>query len=437
MPVSEMPVSERPSLLFVSPTPPALGGNGLAMRMGVFLEAYARHFDVTLVVVPLAGQAAEDAPSPFIQRHAARYIVLPMDRLLHPLFQLIARHRDFAARRAAMRAYPRPRLFFYDPIVARELLAGHLGDRLFALVHAGRSYTAPLVEAYLGKSRCVLDLDEDDGHTLRSIAALLAANGDQAAANDEIADAAKYESLTDDCLPRFDLSLVASEEEATALRRRYPAASFAVIPNAIRHPASLAAAESAVASDPVAPIDFLMVGSLGYYPNADGALFFCRDILPRIGQGRVTILGSRPPASVLALGKRPGVSVRADVASPAPYYAAARIAVVPIRAGGGSRIKILEAFVHGRPVIATRLGAEGLRVVDGQHLLIADTAEDFAAAARRLLADPDLAARLVNQARALVERCYTLDRVAGTIEKIIEPLADPPDGVIECAHPRG
>jgi len=127
----------------------------------------------------------------------------------------------------------------------------------------------------------------------------------------------------------------------------------------------------------------------------------------------------------------------ADVASLAPYYAAARMAVVPIRAGGGSRIKILEAFAHGRPVIATRLGAEGLGVVDEQHLLIADTAEDFAASARRLLADTALAERLVYQARALVEQRYALERVVSAIEKTIEPLADPPDGVIECAHPRG
>jgi glycosyltransferase involved in cell wall biosynthesis len=427
-------MSNRPSLLFVSPTLPALGGNGLAMRMGVFLEAYARNFEVTLVIVPLSGQAAGDAPSSFIQRHAARTIVLPMDRLLHPLFQLIARHRDPAARRAAMRAYPRPHLFFYDPIVARELLARHLGSQHFALVHAGRSYTAPLVEAYLGRSRCVLDLDEDDGHTLRSIAALLAANGDQAGADDEIADAAKYETLIGEYLPRFDLSLVASEKEAAALSRRYPAAALGVIPNAIRHPAPRG--ESPIPADLVAPIDFLMVGSLGYYPNADAAQFFCRDILPRIGQGRVTILGSRPPASILALGKRPGISVLADVALPSPYYAAARIAVVPIRAGGGSRIKILEAFAHGRPVVATRLGAEGLGVVDGQHLLIADTADDFAACARRLAADPDLAARLVSQAHRLVEQRYALGRVASMIEKAIEPLADPPDGVIECAHPR-
>ena len=430
-------MSTRPSLLFVSPTAPALGGNGLAMRMGVFLEAYARHFDVTLVILPLGGQAAGDVPSPFIQRLAARVISLPMDRLLHPLFQLIARHRDPAARRAAMLAYPRPRQFIYDAIVARELLAGFVGSQRFALVHAGRSYTAPLVEAYFGKSRCVLDLDEDDGHTLRSIGALLAANGDQAAADDEIADAAKYDSLIGDYVPRFDLNLVASREEAAALGRRYPDAALGVIPNAIRQPPPSAPAQSAVAPGPVEPIDFLMVGSLGYYPNADGALFFCRDILPRIGQGRVTILGSRPPASVLALAKRPAVSVLADVVSLAPYYAAARMAIVPIRAGGGSRIKILEAFAHGRPVIATRLGAEGLDVADGQHLLIADTAEDFAASARRLLVDTALAERLVRQARVLIEQRYTLDRVASTIEKAIEPLADSPESVIECAHPRG
>ena len=77
---------------------------------------------------------------------------------------------------------------------------------------------------------------------------------------------------------------------------------------------------------------------------------------------------------MLSLGKHPGVAVLADVPDVTPYYAAARLAVAPIRAGGGSRIKILEAFAHDRPVVSTRIGAEGLSVVDGRHLLIADTA---------------------------------------------------------------
>jgi glycosyltransferase involved in cell wall biosynthesis len=177
-----------------------------------------------------------------------------------------------------------------------------------------------------------------------------------------------------------------------------------------------------------------MVGTLGYYPNADGAAFLCRDVVPLLGRNgqppRVAIVGSKPPESVRALGALPEVSVFADVPDVAPYYAAAKVAVVPLRAGGGSRIKILEAFAHGRPVVSTRIGAEGLAVADGRHLLLADTAEAFAAAVRRLLSDPDLAARLAAEARQLVDERYDFECVA----REIEALADPAAGVIECGR---
>lgn len=222
--------------------------------------------------------------------------------------------------------------------------------------------------------------------------------------------------------------MVAAEDEAAAIARRYPGASLGVISNAMR-PAGAAADRLSCE-----PIDLLMVGSLGYYPNADGALFLCRDILPRLARGgprpRLAIVGSKPPASVRALGERPGVRVLADVPDVAPYYAAARIVVVPIRAGGGSRIKILEAFAQGRPVVATSIGAEGLAVVDRRHLLIADSAGEFAAAIERLLAEPTLAADLVQGARRLVDERYSFERVA----REIEALADRAPGVIECSR---
>jgi glycosyltransferase involved in cell wall biosynthesis len=427
-------MSAKPALLFVSPALPATTGNGLAMRAGVFLEAYARRFQVTVVVASLARQLPTEPLPPFVQRHAHRVVSLPLDQAVHPLFQLIARHRSPEARRAAMRDFPRPRLLFYDPIGARELLATHLGQQDFKLVHAERIYMAPLVDSYLGKTRCVLDLDEDDARTLRRIARLLCDNGDDAAAADNDADAPKFDALAGEYLPRFDLTLVASDDEAAALRARYPAAVIAAIANAIRPAAPLA--EAAQASAPIEAIDFLMVGNLAYYPNADGAIFVCRDVLPRLGHAglppRVTILGSAPPRSVLALGEQPGVTVLADVPDVAPYYAAASIAVVPIRAGGGSRIKILEAFAHGRPVVSTRIGAEGLAVIDGRHLLIADTADDFAAAAVRLRADRELAVRLTAEAGQLIDRRYAFEIVA----RDIEALADPAGGVFECAGVR-
>jgi glycosyltransferase involved in cell wall biosynthesis len=353
-----------------------------------------------------------------VQRLARRTIILPLDRALHPLFQIIARHRDAGERRAAMRAYPRPRPLFYDPILLREAMADRLGSqRDFAMVHVGRVYMAPLAEAWLGKTRSILDLDEDDASTLRRIGRLRAVNGDAAGGEDDESEAIKYERLIGDYLQRFDLSLVASEAEGTNLRSRHAGARIALIENAIRPPTGSATTEGVIA---VAPIDLLMVGSLGYYPNVDGAQFFCREILPQLAPARLTILGSRPPASVMALGRQPGVTIEADVADPAPYYQAARIVVVPIRAGGGSRIKILEAFAQGRPVVSTSIGAEGLDAIDERHLLIADSAGDFATAIKRLLTDDNLAAELAQATRELITRRYDIAHVAGRIEALAD-----------------
>ena len=404
----------------------ALNGGPLASA----LEAYARRFTVSLVVAPVAGQLAGVEPTPFALRHAERVIVLPLDQALHPLFQLIARHRDPAARRVAMKAYPRPRAFFYDPVLLREAMAARLGTApRVATVHVGRLYMAPLAETYFGSARCILDMDEDDARTLRRIAGLRIANGDVTGAEGDEADAGKFETLANEYLPRFAFSLVASEQDKASLESRYPGARIGVIENAIRPGAAMTLPGG------IAPIDLLMVGSLGYYPNIDAAQFFCREILPRLRSATptlsLTILGSRPASSVTALGQEKGVTIAADVPDPAPYYAAARAVVAPIRAGGGSRIKILEAFAQGRPVVATRLAAEGLDVADGHHLLIADQADDFAAAVLRLLSDPDLGAGLVIAARALVAERYDVARVA----QRIEGLADGPGAMIECADP--
>ena len=221
-----------------------------------------------------------------------------------------------------------PKELFYDPIATGELLAGLLGEQSFSLVHTGRLYLAPLAGPYFGKTPCILDLDEDDAGTLRRIGRLLKLNGDEAVADTYDADALKFDTLASEFLPRFDVSVTATEEEAAALRERYPGCAIGVIANTVR-PANPPAADSRL----IEPIDFLMVGTLAYYPNADAAMFFCRDVLPRLGQAkpppRLTILGRAPPASVLALGStspmwRPIMGPRRSRSSPfAPAAAAA------------------------------------------------------------------------------------------------------------------
>ena len=119
---------------------------------------------------------------------------------------------------------------------------------------------------------------------------------------------------------------------------------------------------------------------------------------------------------------RDDIDLVGRVPCPLPYYQNAHVAVVPLRAGGGTRLKILEAMALGRPVVSTELGCEGLAVEDGKHMLVADDAESFAAAVARLLTDRALAARLTLEARALVERDYDWTGIADRLLRVYDEL---------------
>jgi glycosyltransferase involved in cell wall biosynthesis len=155
----------------------------------------------------------------------------------------------------------------------------------------------------------------------------------------------------------------------------------------------------------------LFVGNLSYLPNVDGIAAFVRDVFfelrAQLGDGvLLRIAGSAPVAEIKELALRPGVELVADPPGLAPHYAWADLAVVPLAAGGGTRIKLLEAFAHGVPVVATTVGAEGVDALHGTHVLIADSPAAFVDACTELLADPTRAARIADAARRLVETHY-------------------------------
>ena len=115
---------------------------------------------------------------------------------------------------------------------------------------------------------------------------------------------------------------------------------------------------------------------MNYPPNVDAVVWFCDEISPNLRRKvpdlRFNIVGSRPHPKVLALGQREGVHVTGEVADVRPYLAECSAVVVPLRSGGGTRLKILQAMAMERPVISTSLGAEGLEVTPGVNILIAD-----------------------------------------------------------------
>ena len=160
-------------------------------------------------------------------------------------------------------------------------------------------------------------------------------------------------------------------------------------------------------------------------PCQDAAIWLVRRILPLVrrrlpGVG-VSIVGRDPGSAVRAL-RGDGVEVTGSVPDVVPYYRGATIAVAPLRAGGGSRLKILEAMALGRAVVSTRIGAEGLAVEDGKHLLLADTEEDFAHAVSRLLEDEAARARLAAAARALVVERYDWETIAAGQRRLYAEL---------------
>jgi glycosyltransferase involved in cell wall biosynthesis len=176
----------------------------------------------------------------------------------------------------------------------------------------------------------------------------------------------------------------------------------------------------------------LFVGTMNYTPNADAVTHFCHEILPliwrRIGDVEMWIVGADPGPEITALNGK-GVHVTGRVTDVVPYYSRSTVCVVPLRAGGGARIKILEAMALGRPVVSTTIGCEGLDVVDGEHLLVADNPERFSEEALRLFTDHVLYERITASARQLVVTRYDWELVAGQLMQVYADLSsEPPSG---------
>lgn len=167
--------------------------------------------------------------------------------------------------------------------------------------------------------------------------------------------------------------------------------------------------------------ELLFLGSLDWYPNQDAVEYLLEEILPflitRAPEVRLRIVGRRaPPDLAKHVAQSSGVELVGEVADVRPHLAQAAVVLVPLRIGGGSRIKILEALAMGKAVVSTTIGAEGLAVTNGVHLLLADSPEAFADSTLRLLKSPEERARLGDEGRKLVEGRYSWDRAAEALE---------------------
>ena len=234
-------------------------------------------------------------------------------------------------------------------------------------------------------------------------------------------------------LRRFDAVLTVSDADRATFARLYPGAirgPVSVVSTGVDTqffaPRALDSAGTA-ASSPADSRRLVFTGSMDWLPNEDAMLFFCRDILPLIRaeepETTVTIVGRTPTPAVKKLADLAGVYVTGRVDDVRPYIEEAAAYIVPLRIGGGTRLKIFEAMAMGKAVVSTTVGAEGLPVVAGEHVVLADEPRSFSRAVVRLLRDVERRRQLESAARTLVVEQYDWSAVAGELESALSRVA--------------
>jgi glycosyltransferase involved in cell wall biosynthesis len=230
----------------------------------------------------------------------------------------------------------------------------------------------------------------------------------------------RYEPAIAAC---FHRRITVSQRDKDLLLAANPDLDIDVLPNGVDTTAL------AMLAPPATRRSIVFVGTLNYRPCIDAVLWLINAIVPIVRHQHpdleVLIVGKQPPAEIRALAG-PGIFVTGYVADVTPFYLRAAVAVVPIRAGGGSRLKILEAMALGRPVVSTTIGAEGLDVTPGLDIVFADDADTFAAAISRLLAEEEECRALAGFARQLVSESYDWEAIAaGQLQIYDEVMARP------------
>lgn len=405
----------KPNLLYISPLSPDPDGYGSSKRAYSILQALASKYSVYLLVIPVRLR------NPSLGRSALNLCAQAACISINPL-------RDFKVilTRIFQKIFPK---LIYQRISQPSEYLSITHSRIksasqvysgvqFDLIHIFRLYMVPYAFPYLqnvfsGISQ--LDMDDIESLTRKRFSELYRINGNHLKALLMLREYEKYRDIEKSVVPLFDRVFVCSEKDKERLLQSLACKEVIVIPNVVQI--------SSIKEDKKRnlPFTFLFVGSMEYFPNFDGIRYLCFEILPLLRAKvkwnfTVKIVGgglSRKLAS--RLSKIQEVEVTGHTNDLEKLYTNADAVLVPLRAGGGTRIKALEAFAYRKPVVSTSLGVEGIRVRSEEHLLIGDAPAEFASQCLRLIENPRLGKRLVDNAFSLVQELYSPE---GLKEKI-------------------
>jgi polysaccharide biosynthesis protein PslH len=351
--------SRRMRILFLSPRQCWPASSGAKLREYHFVRALGRRAELTHLFFAQPGAAASTTDS----LPCCRIIPVTQPRMYTPA-KIV---------RGLVGAWPLPILNYTSEEMQRSV-ARLLQEQHFDLVHLESIHMAAYAQLVARAAPMVYNWHNIESEAMRRYGSIVASLPKKAYA---CWTARRLAILEKSILKQAFGHLVCSAREQTELLRITPQARIAVIENGVDTSFFAGGGSPAHASRN----RLVFVGSMSYHANIAAATYFARrlwpDIRARFPRWRLTIVGSDPAPAVAALRHTPGVEVTGTVPDVRPYYRDAVAAVVPLRAGSGTRLKILEAMAAGVPVVSTTLGAEGLAVSPDKHILIADRDKDW------------------------------------------------------------
>jgi glycosyltransferase involved in cell wall biosynthesis len=410
----------KPKLLFLCQTLPYPPDGGVAIRSYNILRLLAGMYDVTaMCFVRRATTPDADA-----SLEALRSLVKEIHA--YPIPQELSRGRlmlDHATALVRRRVYTTTA---YESAAFRQGLEQALANTAFDLVHVDSLDLSPYLPLLAGvPTVCV-------HHNVES--ALLR----RRAATESSLMRRAYLRLQSHFMeneekrwcPRVALNVAVSAGDRRDFERLAPGSRFTVLPNGVD------VAKFAPGSSDGSGIVF--VGGMTWFPNKDALAYFARDILPALRaigcQDEVVWVGRALPGAVEAY-RTAGITLTGYVDDIRPYVTRAACYIVPLRVGGGTRLKILDAWAMGKAVVSTSIGCEGLDARDGWNIMIRDEPRAFAAAVHEVLSDSALQTQLGSNARQTAERVYSWDVIGETMRAEYEAvrLAKPNAGAPAAA----
>jgi len=405
------------NLLFLTPQLPYPPQKGTALRNWGLIANLARRHRVSLLSFLSPGQDSHAAP-PLAAACAHIEIVpqpeRPLSRRLCDL--AVTRLPDMALR--------------LESAAFRQRLAAWLARESFDVIHVEGIEMAPYLDVIEtspplvggdGGGRPLIVFDDHNCEYLlqkRAFLSDLCTPARWPAAAYSFVQWQRLRRYEAQVCRRADYVLAVSEADAAALRKSVPGLDVTVVPNGMD-----TRAYTPILPHPDTPT-LVFTGTMDFRPNVDAVLWFARKVLPRVQAQvagvRFVVVGQRPHRRLDVLRSDPAVTLTGWVEDTRPTIAQAAVYVAPLRVGGGTRLKLLEAMAMGKAVVVTRLGAEGYPVTDGRELLLADTPADFAAAVVSLLRAPERRAALGRAARAFAEQ-YDWRAIAPRLEALYPP----------------